>query len=345
MDCYRKELEVYFESGLWVLVEDDKPETWPNEESHVTVFPVVQYNKTTTKVRPVLDCRLFNEKFPVATSLSGAIREKVSELKMIPSGFTHVLLVDFRRAFYSIRLCNRKLGIYLGHGKTDMTDRMAFGLSVGPAALQVAVSLMLTNIIAAHPKVKTFVSIDDLLIVGKDEKSTNIFLHALLKETERFGFQAPSNKIERILPEQEFKWLGLVLKVVDDGRFLVKGKPVVLSNRRAKRDIFTKTGGYLRITGHLEESLATVLADKAKSITAKATSEWDRFSPESVQKEVCKYLNSFREVCKPFLEFLPLYFIPGRVIQLTSDASDKGYAGILTSEEKILDTWAAQIVN
>ena len=100
-----------FESGLWVLVEDDKPETWPNEGGHVRVFPVVQENKTTMKVRPVLDCRLLNEKFPVTTSYSGAIQEKVFELKMIPSGFTHILLVDLRRAFYSIRLCNRQLGM------------------------------------------------------------------------------------------------------------------------------------------------------------------------------------------------------------------------------------------
>ena len=52
-----------------------------------------------------------------------------------------------------------------------MTDRMAFGLSVGPAALEAAVSLMLTNITLAHSKVKTIVYMDDLLIVGKDEKS------------------------------------------------------------------------------------------------------------------------------------------------------------------------------
>ena len=67
------------------------------------------------------------------------------------------------------------------------------------------------------------------------------------------------------------------------------------------------------VTGHLEESLATVLADKAKSITAKTTLEWDSFLPESVQKKICKYLYRIREVWKPLLEFVPLHFILGGV--------------------------------
>ena len=57
MEYYRKEMEVCFESGVWFLVEDDKPKPWPNEEGHVVVFPVVQENKTTTKVHPIsADC-------------------------------------------------------------------------------------------------------------------------------------------------------------------------------------------------------------------------------------------------------------------------------------------------
>ena len=145
MDCYRKELKVYSESGLWVLVEDDKPETGQMKRvmsPYFRSFKKIKRLRKSVPSRPVLDCRWLNKTFPVATSLSGATRKKVSELKMIPSGFTHILLVDLRRAFYSLRLCNKKLGIYLGHGKTAMTDRMAFGLSVGQAALRAAESLM-----------------------------------------------------------------------------------------------------------------------------------------------------------------------------------------------------------
>ena len=135
-EAYFNEIVTYIEKGLWTR---DPPSIAPN----AVCFPVVQ-NQKTTKVRPVLDCRCLNSRLPPASMSKVSIHQCVAALQAY-GWKKKIRIYDIKRAFYSIRLRKYRIGINTGK-EILSSNRLVFGLAIGPAALRQALNIILAKV-------------------------------------------------------------------------------------------------------------------------------------------------------------------------------------------------------
>ena len=109
-------------------------------------FTLEQGEHKTTKVRPVLDCRRYNEGLGPATYRGPDCGRILRELRIaIPTLLTtdadsiELVTLDMKQAFYRIRLEAGKTIRIKTCGKIFSSGRVTFGTKYGPAALEAAV--------------------------------------------------------------------------------------------------------------------------------------------------------------------------------------------------------------
>ena len=116
-----------------------------------------------------------------------------------------LLCLFIKRVFYSIRLRRHRVGIDTGQ-EILSSDRLVFGLAVGPAALKQTLNVILNKIKVENCRHVRFD--DDILVIGNTEQELDSWENLVMIETKKCGFEIPEVKIVRPTIGQKFRWLG-----------------------------------------------------------------------------------------------------------------------------------------
>ena len=326
-ESYFNEIAVYIEKGLWTR---DPPSIAPN----AVCFPVVQ-NQKTTKVRPVLDCRCLNSRLPPASMSKVSIHQCVAELQA--HGWRKkIRIYDIKRAFYSIRLRKYRVGINTGK-EILSSNRLVFGLAIGPAALRQALNIILAKVQVKGCKHVRFG--DDILVMGSSEYDLDSWENLMMIETKKCGFEIPEVKIVRPMIGQVFRWLGMNMKFSDSGLgfFRREFTEIPNSNEITKRDVYRLCGDAVRIVRSLHETHAASIADQIRGMMT-GDLDWDQPLPNELGITIVGLLENLASVWNRQCDFQLLEMQSSSNLVLCTDSSKIGCGWTLSCDNKLLSS-------
>ena len=196
--AFMKEIDTYIARKWWI-----RPFQRVTPDDHgVIVFPVVQGSHKSTKVRPVLDCRRYNETVPKATYKGSDCGKILRQLRVAITQFSgqetcELITLDLKSAFYRIRLHDKLIHIRCNGDNFD-SDRVTFGVRYGPMTLEMAVRALLWKALddSGRPRMEIFYYLDDITLVGTELTQ---FVEKLRELAASFGFEFPLEKQRRII--------------------------------------------------------------------------------------------------------------------------------------------------
>ncbi|KAF4649608.1 hypothetical protein FOZ61_001147, partial [Perkinsus olseni] len=269
------ELEMYENRHWWERVPKEEV---PRETA--TAFPIISMGKT-TRVRPVVDARVLNCRAPIASSKKHSVGRLTQQLRSLISPGVEVRQYDLAKAFYRLAVVKP---VYIDYGKGIVmrTSRLAFGLAIGPGALESALDIIWSILDRFFPSVRTLRMMDDIIVVSSLSKLVE-FEKMLYRLLNLVGFDIPEEK-KTIWSTEYSKWLGA--HWAWDGSVLRMKPPVINSIvSTTKREVFRQAGRFIDLCQSLEEVQARAHCDWARRKEVNrhldaAVESWARISTE-----------------------------------------------------------------
>ncbi|EEQ97962.1 hypothetical protein Pmar_PMAR025589 [Perkinsus marinus ATCC 50983] len=275
------QLDGYIKKGWW------KPQLRPPDQDQMrmaaTVFPVIQSEAKTTKIRPCVDLRRINGvspplKYREKTSVGpSSVPEAIQQLRAMVDDRNlsqEIRQYDLAKAFYSIRVLpvdedGHPLEIWLKAGmKWFSSSCLVFGLSCGPLGLNFSQLTLLKcaekiSSALGDDAARWICVMDDYIAVGnrQDVVDSEIVMELLWNLC---GFSCPPDK--RSCYWKFAQATGLAMK-----------RPAPATEMQTpitKREVYKAAGSFLRLTHGYEEALAIGHADAMRKL-AGAWKDWD----------------------------------------------------------------------
>jgi hypothetical protein len=238
------------------------------------VFPVCQDSEKSTTVRPCSDLRRRNKISPPISATTPSIQEATLQLR----GFLdfkkdhEVRQFDLAKAFYKIAVRD-PVTLKVGNS-FFVSDRLVFGLSCGPAALnasqQILLCILSQLIYIKWPswtrKFRVIIVMDDYLLIGPQHILDTIepLLDQLWNMT---GFDSPSDK-RHLWGQTPVRWLGAHFAI--QGETLVIQRPIrsltISTNQLSKRKVFEYAGQLTNFTSCIAEIRSRLHCDAARML-------------------------------------------------------------------------------
>ena len=323
-----------------------------------TIFPVVQKDTKTTTCRPCADMRIINALSPKVSAATYSVSEAVLKLRSyLRPGDCQVGQFDLSKAFYRIRVSvlddqGLNFPLRLQVGSTSYTsDRMVFGLSVGPSGLNASTHLqaLIVNKIwkilqPDHAPPHTVVVMDDFLFIGTQ---ASITLYAKIYHTVwgLTGFESPPDKQSIWNTNEKSLWLGQLWTFNPQMEKLLLFRGLIKMEKPmkwTKRAAFRIAGKFVGITHGFHESLARVHADAIRQISG----SWDGWDTPYIDKQLTSDLERHMQLaldcwqsCTAEDQALSLLYNVVD-IQVHTDASQRGYGFTVKHDENFIYTEA-----
>ena len=304
-----------------------------------TVFPVIQKDSKTTRTRPCADMRILNAISPRVSAKTYSVSDSVMQLRSRATADSYISQYDLKKAFYRIKTqvhspTDGLIPIVLKAGNNSfISDRLIFGLSVGPAGLNSSQFIIaeVCRHVAQILQINTTSSIvvmDDFLFIGSEGDSTSC--NNLYEQTWTLtGFEFKKkiwNRKEPVL------WLGQHWDLTLDGLRLTR-TPINVPQppKWTKRQAFKVAGKFTCLTLGIFESLSRAHADQIRQIAGKWSS-WDQICEDKIliqdleaHRRLAIQLHNQTTEADSNLSFI------GSVesVTLETDASQKGYGWVL----------------
>jgi hypothetical protein len=305
----------------------------------ITTFPHVNEGKN-TKVRPVNDCKRANEVSPPATNSQLATVEAVRILRgALKQGFV-VHQRDLDQAFMRVRVAitdaqGNRLELELRPpGAEYLSDRLVFGLAIGPLALTSALAATRVVVEVVVPEAEAVAVIpvmDDSLFVG-DEARVEVTEAASLEAWSMTGFAA--TKHWTWSGSEPTKWLGHYWRWnPEEGRLLLN-RAAVEGNLfdATKRNVYALAGSVQAITESFSESMAIGHANVARKLAGKSES-WDGPMDVDAARGATFHLEEMQRMWELAKEEGVALTSGTKTLLLETDASLSGQAFVLIDGE------------
>ena len=311
-----------------------------------TLFPVIQKDSKTTKTRPCADMRTLNSISPRVSAKTYSVSESVLQLRSFLKAYSYVTQYDLKKAFYRIRVqvLNSNLDqvpIVLKAGRDAYTsERLIFGLSVGPSGLNASQHITAevckrVALLFGQTPVPSIVVMDDFLFVG-DKAQVQFYVRIFELAWTMTGFEF---KKEAWSPEQPALWLGQRWLVSPTSLRMIRTPiEVIFPTKWTKRQAFKVAGKFTCLTLGFQEALARAHADQIRQISGRWES-WDTPCQDSMQiKELCEHRKLALEHWNKSKDDDSGLCLIGdiEILQIESDASQKGYGYVIKADEKIV---------
>ncbi|KAF4646833.1 hypothetical protein FOL47_005563, partial [Perkinsus chesapeaki] len=186
-----------------------------------------------TKVRPVADCRLVNQRMEGASYAGENVSNILTEVSLAANAISETAsndcdiamsCLDISRAFYRLRLCNSSgcstRLLLRTCNKWFSCGRLIFGLAIGPGALEAFVMrlLALAEKAGVLEGVYAWAYLDDLTFVGEADKVRRATAYVRTAAT-LHGLPIPDSKVVHLCSHgsspSRSRHLGIFWNVVD----------------------------------------------------------------------------------------------------------------------------------
>ena len=311
----------------------------------ITCFPHVNVGKN-TKVRPVNDCTRGNRVSPPASNSQLSTSAAVGKLRGLLKPGMMVRQRDLDQAFLRMRVAVRDsegnpVDLELkAPGRVYGSDRMVFGLSVGPLALTSAIAAtreVVESLVSDDARAVGVVPVmDDFTFVGWRE-AVEEYDATILEAWALTGFEA--TKTWDWNAAESTKWLGHGWKwdSVAGQLTLVRSQVEGDMYDVTKRGTYELAGAVHAVTESLTETTALGHANTARKLVG-AYAAWDSPVDIEVGRATLHHLREMLRLWKEAAEeIVPLTSTISRLV-VESDASLSGLAFVmLDPEERIVD--------
>ena len=321
-------------------------------EITTTIFPVIQKDTKTTTCRPCADMRNVNALSPKVSAEVFSVSEAVLKLRsLLHTGDCTIKQFDLSKAFYRIRVLvlsddGQQFPLLLKVGnQTYTSDRMVFGLSVGPSGLNAATHCMalVTNSVwkALHPDILTPESVqvvDDFLFVG-NAAAVSTYEDIYHVVWNLCGFDSPPNKRANWTKDNCTIWLGQKWKFDStEGKLSLQRSEVNITypDKWTKRTSFRIAGKFVSITQGFHEALARVHADAIRRISG----TWETWDQECTDGKITSDIRAHAEEARNHWARCSvddadiLLTRDVDTIEVYTDASQRGYGFIVKNDNK-----------
>jgi hypothetical protein len=330
-----------------------------------TIFPVVQKMSKTTTCRPCCDMRAINSISPTVSAQTQSVLESVLRLRRLLNAEASVIQYDLSKAFYRIKTAvfdaaGEQFPISLRAGNRLFTsDRLVFGLSVGPAGLN-ATQFILERVadqvmheISLEHRTATVVVMDDFLLIGDQDAATTrarIMEHLWTVS----GFEWKTGTWGTDEPNL---WLGqqwTFNKDCEKLRLVRTEVDIPPPSSWSKRAAFRAAGKFVSITGGYQEALARLHADAIRQVAGRFEGWDDPCADTSTIKLLRGHLEKAKDHWKQCVSEdweLALFGKRDKLI-IETDASQRGWGFVVKVDDmtifaearlfgKITEAWHA----
>lgn len=317
-----------------------------------TIFPVIQKDTKTTTCRPCADMRNVNALSPKVSAEVFSVSDAVLKLRsLLQKGDCVIKQFDLSKAFYRIRVNvetdeGQSFPLLLKVGNQAYTsDRMVFGLSVGPSGLNAATHCMalITNTVWnwIHPDQSipaTVQVVDDFLFVGN---LTSVLQYEAIYHVvwNLCGFESPENKRSMWQTHTPTVWLGQKWTFAQEECILSLHRSEIVSripSKWTKREVFRLAGKFTSLTHGFHEALARVHADALRRISG-TWDTWDYVCQDDkliadIRIHLAEAYKHW-ELCRPDDDSIPLTRDIDS-IDIFTDACQRGYGFIIKARDQ-----------
>ena len=332
----------YLTTDWWVPIKKHV-----NDHLAAVVFPVCQDAEKTTTVRPCSDFRRLNKFSPPISANTPSTEDAVLKLRSVYDPTLTVRQYDLAKAFYKIETQifhhQQKFVPTLRVGNNNyQSQRLVFGLSCGPAALnatQDILNFVISKVAATIARLTCIIVMDDYLLIGTPE-AVELYEQLLDHAWNRTGFDSPTSKRTR-WSEVPTRWLGGYWSIDPNGLSLRRPEQrLVLQQPVTKRKVFAEAGKIMAFIGSLNETISRTHCDALRAIAGK-TAQWDGIIEDKttlslLQKHIDQ-ANSYHERAISTETTVPT-LSNIRHMAIETDASNTGYGMVCSSENQILFT-------
>jgi hypothetical protein len=351
-----KHVKHYQDHGWWK--SDDRSGDFSRELAAV-VFPVEQSDQKSTRCRPCTDFRRLNKISPTVSATTTSVADAAWTLRglLTADPDMEIRQFDLEKAFYKIGTSvvdckGQKVTLSLRVGSNNYTsNRLVFGLAVGPSGLNVSQSIL--NTIATHIQSefcdstfdpsKKIIVMDDYLFVGK-RSSNQLCARVMDVLWNLTGFDSPESKRSVWSTDQPVRWLGNQWLWDGQAGSLTITRPELedteIPRKWTKRVAFRVAGKITPSVCSMNESIARLHCDTIRALAGKEA-DWDTV----ITSEVARKLRSHLQAAHSHYEMARLrekqvYLLRGVTeITISTDASLTGFGFVVTNSDRILYTY------